>query len=430
MSDGQQPIIIKRIKKCHGAAHGGAWKVAYADFVTAMMAFFLLLWLLNAVTEEQLQGVADYFAPTSVSQSTSGAGGMLGGKVVGEGSMTSQANTPSFTLSLPPPTIGQGGDALSDPKEGGAGDGEGTSPSENQGNGTNQGLGNEANMGAARSKGSTKGDGTADGGGAGGQGSGAGKGSLSGGGSGQGAGAGAEGAQGGGAQGGGQGGGGRSKGAQSGGASQAEAISEEQILKANADREQQQFDRAKQALGQAINSIPELKKLADSLMVDNTPEGLRIQLVDQEGLAMFPKGSPDMYGHTRAMIDLVARVVKMLPERVAISGHTDSVPFANGGNYGNWELSADRALATRRALMNSGVPANRIDRVVGKADTEPLVNNDPGNARNRRITVVLLRDAQQPQNVGMTSDQARSGQLPAALKGAPASALPPPHKPE
>ncbi|HVI52993.1 MAG TPA: flagellar motor protein MotB [Candidatus Sulfotelmatobacter sp.] len=412
----EQPIIIKRIKKGHGAAHGGAWKVAYADFVTAMMAFFLLLWLLNAVTEEQLQGVADYFAPTSVSQSTSGAGGMLGGKVVGEGSMTSNANTPSFTLSLPPPTIGQGGDALSDPKEGGAGEGQGTSPDENAGMGQNPGLGDAQASGTGSAK--TKGQ---QSGGLNGQGSGGLNGQGASGANGQGTG-GANGQQAGNAGKGGQG--------ASGGASgQAEAVSEAQIIKANAEREQQQFDRAKQALNQAVNSIPELKKLADSLMVDNTPEGLRIQIVDQEGLAMFPKGSPDMYGHTRALVDLVARVVKMLPEKVAISGHTDSTPFSGQSNYGNWELSADRALATRRALLNSGVPADRVDRVVGRSDTEPLVNNDPANPRNRRITVVLLRDTQQPQNVGMTSDAARSGQLPDALKGAPSSALPPVRKP-
>src|ERR1700744_2383448 len=113
-------VIIKRVKKGgHGGHHGGAWKVAYADFVTAMMAFFLLLWLLNAVTEEQLTGIADYFAPTTVSKSASGAGGMLGGQTVGQGAMSSQGTTPSFALALPPPTIGSGGDALTDPKEGG-----------------------------------------------------------------------------------------------------------------------------------------------------------------------------------------------------------------------------------------------------------------------------------------------------------------------
>jgi len=407
----EQPIIIKRVKKGHGAAHGGAWKVAYADFVTAMMAFFLLLWLLNAVTEEQLQGVADYFAPTSVSQSTSGAGGMLGGKVVGEGAQSSNATTPSFTLSLPPPTIGQGGDALSDPKEGGAGEGVGVSPDDNAGMGKNQGIGDAQ----ANGMGKTGGVAGQQGQGANGQGGAAGQGANGQGANGQAGGASGK-----------QKAGDQQAGLSKNGENQAEAVSEQQILKANAEREQQQFDRAKQALNQAVNSIPELKKLADSLMVDNTPEGLRIQIVDQDGLAMFPKGSPDMYGHTRALVDLVARVVKMLPERVAISGHTDSVPFSGQSNYGNWELSADRALATRRALINSGVPADRVDRVVGRADTEPLVSNDPSNARNRRITVVLLRDNMKPQDVGMTSDAARSGQLPDALRGPTA---PPPPKP-
>lgn len=356
----QQPIIIKRVKKGHAGHHGGAWKVAYADFVTAMMAFFLLLWLLNAVTEEQLQGVADYFAPTTVSSSKSGAGGMLGGKVVGEGSMSSNGTTPSFTLSLPPPTIGQGGDALTDPKEGG-----------DEGAGEGQGGQSVGKMDVQGQQGQN----------------------------------------------------------------QAQALTEQQILQANAQREQQQFERAQEALQKAINSIPELRKLADSLMVDNTPEGLRIQIVDQDGLAMFPRGSPDMFGHTKALLDMVSRVIKQLPEKISISGHTDSTPFQGGSGYTNWELSADRALATRRTLLGAGVPPDRVDRVVGRADMDPLVSNDPSNARNRRITIVLLRDTQPPPTVSVTPDAARSGQLPEQLRGgtpapaAPGQALPPPPKP-
>ncbi|MBY0431329.1 MAG: hypothetical protein K2Q10_09035, partial [Rhodospirillales bacterium] len=194
----KQPIIIKRVKKGGHGHHGGAWKVAYADFVTAMMAFFLLLWLLNSVTQEQLLGIADYFAPTAMSKSTSGAGGILGGKTVGEGAMSSNATAPTLALSLPPPTIGSGGEDLTDPKEG---------------------------------------------------------------------------------------------------------LSEKEFLEQMAEREQQQFEKAKEALEQAIKGIPELAKMANSLMVDNTPEGLRIQLVDSEGLAMFPSGSAQMYGYTRALID-------------------------------------------------------------------------------------------------------------------------------
>ena len=337
MAEGKA-VIIKRVKKGgHIPHHGGAWKVAYADFVTAMMAFFLLLWLLNAVTEEQLSGIADYFAPTTVSKSASGAGGMLGGQTVGQGAMASQGTTPSFSLALPPPTVGSGGDALTDPKEGGE-----------EGSGPGAGGENPGQVGSASGKQSDM---------------------------------------------------------NSGGREKAQGMSEQQLVKAQEQRETQQFQKAQEVLKQAINSIPELKKLANSLMVDNTPEGLRIQIVDQEGLAMFPAGSPDMYGHTRALMDMVARIIKQLPEKVAIAGHTDSTPFAGQSSYGNWELSADRALATRRALLASGVPPERVDRVVGKADTEPLADaKNAADPRNRRITIVLLRDAPPGASANLTPD--------------------------
>jgi chemotaxis protein MotB len=343
-------IIIKRVKKGgHIPHHGGAWKVAYADFVTAMMAFFLLLWLLNAVTEEQLTGIADYFAPTTVSKSASGAGGMLGGQTVGQGAMSSQGTTPSFSLALPPPTVGSGGDALTDAKEGGE-----------EGQGPGQGGEYAGQQGAESGKKSDK---------------------------------------------------------DAMGREKAQAFSEQQLMAATEKREEQQFQKAQEALKQAINSIPELKKLANSLMVDNTPEGLRIQIVDQEGLAMFPSGSPDMYGHTRALLDMVARVIKQLPEKVSIAGHTDSTPFAGQTSYGNWELSADRALATRRALLQSGVPEERVDRVVGKADTEPLADaKSAADPRNRRITIVLLRNAPPGAAASLTAEQAKSGVLPESMK--------------
>jgi len=366
--EGQQPIIIKRVKKGAHGHHGGAWKLAYADFVTAMMAFFLLLWLLNAVTEEQLQGIADYFAPTTVSQSNNGAGGMLGGQVIGKGAETSNSAPPAIALSLPPPSIGSGGEAMTDPKEGfsdqqleGLSDKSGSAP----------GTGIESKP-LAKSKLDQKSDQTA---------------------------------------------------AATAQPLTAAQISDEELKKAEADKEQAQFEKAQQALKQAINSIPELAKLADSLLVDNTPEGLRIQIVDQDGVAMFPSGSADMFGHTRALLDLVAKVVKQLPEKISISGHTDSVPFAAQTNYTNWELSADRALAARRVLTNEGgVPADRVQRVIGQADTEPLLVGDPANPRNRRLTIVLLRqNASGPTPVDLTSGQVKSGQLPEALKPAPAA---------
>ncbi len=360
--EGAQPIIIKRGKKGHAAHHGGAWKLAYADFVTAMMAFFLLLWLLNAVTEEQLQGIADYFAPTTVSQSNNGAGGMLGGQVIGKGAETSNSAPPAIALSLPPPTIGQGGESLTDAKEGMSDqDLEGLSDKPNEQAGT--GLA-KSGTGKPKDIKSTKTEETVP----------------------------------------------------------ARSPSEQQLADAQAAKEQQEFERAQAQLKQAINSIPELAKLADSLLVDNTPEGLRIQIVDQEGLAMFPSGSADMFGHTRALLNLVSRVIKQLPEKISISGHTDSVPFAGGTNYTNWELSADRALAARRVLTSEGgVPPNRIERVVGQADTQPLLKDDPTNPRNRRLTIVLLRQNQTgPTDVGVTSQQLKTGQVPDTLKPSPA----------
>ena len=305
MADG--PVIIKRIKKGGHGHHRGAWKVAYADFVTAMMAFFLLLWLLNAVTEEQLHGIADYFAPTAMSKSSSGAGGVLGGQTIGEGAMQSQTSSPSVNLALPPPTIGPGGEDLSQKQQD-----------------TDQ---NSDNKGKA-DKGKTD----------------------------------------------------------------VEGMDEQQFKKAMAEREQQQFDKAKQMLEQAIKGIPELKTFANSLMVDNTPEGLRIQLVDQEGLAMFPRGSSQMYGHTRALLELVSRVVRQLPQKISISGHTDGANFVDPSGYTNWELSADRALSIRRMLTMAGVPDDRIARVVGQADRDLLDKANPLSPRNRRLSIVLLRD--------------------------------------
>lgn len=332
MADHNQQIIIKRVKKVAGGHHGGAWKVAYADFVTAMMAFFLLLWLLNAVTEEQLSGISNYFAPSMASNSQSGAGGILGGQTIGKpGVGTTATVAPTLVQSLPPPSLGPGGEdltAATEPMEG---------------------------------------------------------------------------------------------------------LSEEEFREQLAEREQQKFDRAKQTLEGAIRSIPELQQFEGSMMVDNTPEGLRIQLTDQEGLAMFPSGSSAMYGHTRALMDLVSRVIAQMPNKLSISGHTDAIPFRDPSGYTNWELSADRALASRRALLGSGVPEDRIDRVVGKAATEPLVE-DPKAPRNRRISIILLRDQDltppPPTPLSQTNSPAPAGASPTTAPQSPAPSMPaPPARP-
>jgi chemotaxis protein MotB len=319
-----QQIIIKRVKKIAGGHHGGAWKVAYADFVTAMMAFFLMLWLLNSVTQEQLTGISNYFAPTMASKSQSGAGGLLGGKVIGQGAQESNTSSPSLVEHLPPSSIGPGGEDLT------------------------QGNADETKSG----------------------------------------------------------------------------MTEKEFKEKMAEREQQRFNKAAEMIQNAVKGIPELKQYQGSMLVDNTQEGLRIQLTDQEGLAMFPSGSSAMFGFTRSLLELVSRVVNQMPNKISISGYTDSVPFHDPSGYTNWELSADRALATRRVLVGAGVPESRIDRVVGKADTDPLVKDDPKAPRNRRISIILLRDQDLVPPPETPPDQIKPGNAMPAAGPAPGPAAP------
>ena len=144
---------------------------------------------------------------------------------------------------------------------------------------------------------------------------------------------------------------------------------------------------------QAIEEVSELKELAKNLVIDHTPEGLRIQVVDQEGKPMFPIGSANMFERTRKLMAKIAQVIVTTKNNVAISGHTDSTPFkGKRAGHGNWELSSGHALSSRRALVAGGLPVKRIARVVGKAATEPLLKEDPTSARNRRISIVLLRE--------------------------------------
>ena len=298
-----QPVIIKKVKKGGGGGHhGGAWKVAYADFVTAMMAFFLLLWLLNSVTQEQLEGISNYFAPASIAQTTSGAGGVLGGTSISqtEGAMNNPMSSSEVTVDLPPPKAGAGLEEETEEKK----------------------------------------------------------------------------------------------------------IDEETAEEVLEKKEQQQFEEAEDELRKTIESMPQLKQLVDSLMVDNTPEGMRIQIVDQDGLAMFPRGGSKMYLHTRRVLELVSEVINKMTQKMAISGHTDSVKFSgNSTGYTNWELSADRANACRSALIELGVDPARVARVVGRAATEPLLKDDPKHAKNRRISIVLLRGTGQPEQAAPPPEQ-------------------------
>ncbi len=304
MSGGQQPIIIKKVKKHGHGHHGGAWKVAYADFVTAMMAFFLLLWLLNAVTKEQLEGISDYFSPISKSTSTSGGEGILQGEVV---AVKGVFNSPNRNI-----VNRQERNVESESENG-------ESPSE----GDAEKATSEGEGAGAALKDKKRGGGKLD---------------------------------------------------------IAEAKNDDAL-----------FAQAQAEVEKAFEEHPELKQLANSLIMENTPEGLRIQIVDQDGLPMFPRGQAVMYQYTRRVLDIVADAIRHMPQLIEIAGHTDSTPFASGVTYGNWELSADRANAARRELIETGMREARVSRVVGRAATEPLFPQDPQAAGNRRLTITLLR---------------------------------------
>ncbi|MFN4310942.1 MAG: flagellar motor protein MotB [Ferrovibrio sp.] len=369
-ADGERPIIVKKIKKAAHGHHGGAWKVAYADFVTAMMAFFLLLWLLNVTTDEQKKGVADYFSPASVSRSLSGAGGVLGGRTILEdgGKISSfglptvivgpsaeksdQEDQPQYDQKYPdarqpPPAAGTRGDRFQDPSM------------------SQTGTGEQAQIGDGQQQ----------------------------------------------------------------QFSDLQQINEQSARERLAQIEAENFREVEAQIRQAIQSNPQLAELSKQIVFDNTPEGFRIQLVDEEQSSMFPSGSASLNDKARRLMQQVAQAVSKLPNKLAISGNTDAQPFRGQGAYSNWELSADRANAARRAMIEAGVPAERIRQVTGNADQDLLIKDNPLDPRNRRIAILLLSDAQKAANnsagAGAAPGTARPS-VPGVLRNPPPPPPPPP----
>jgi chemotaxis protein MotB len=284
-----QTIIIKKIKKGGGESHhGGAWKVAYADFVTAMMAFFLLMWLINTTSPEQKRGIADYFAPASVSSTESGSGGILAGTALGSDGAKAKG-TSSVIEALSP---------------------ESRNPDDGR-----------------SSEGGKPADAAAD-----------------------------------------------------------------AMREAQQRRDDAAFASAAQSLRQALQDMPELAELSKNILVDQTPEGLRIQLVDQEGRSMFDEGSAKPNARATLLLRAIAKVINQLPNRISIYGHTSASP-GGAKAEGDWTLSASRADGSRRILQSAGVDPDRVYQVSGKASSEPLYPDDPMLPGNRRIAIVLLREA-------------------------------------
>jgi chemotaxis protein MotB len=161
------------------------------------------------------------------------------------------------------------------------------------------------------------------------------------------------------------------------------------IEKADIERPRQ-FATAAASLRQAWQEHPEITELSSSLMVEETPEGLAISLVDQEGRSMFPQSSKHPYEHTRQLLTVMAPVLRKMPNRIKITGHTDANNVFENPNYTNWDLSADRANTVRRILSQNGIPQDRFFSVEGKADTEPLFPDDVFLSANRRVTILIM----------------------------------------
>jgi chemotaxis protein MotB len=272
--DGLRPIVVKRVKKGHGGGHGGAWKIAYADFVTAMMAFFLLMWLLGSTTKGDLEGIAQYFkTPLKVAMSGGSGSGDSASILQGGGKDLTRRN-------------GQvkHGDVPADKKT--------------------------YDLAAAKA------------------------------------------------------------------ALQREEAGRLQALKSRIEL--------------TIDTNPLLKKYKNQLLLDITSEGLRIQVTDEKNRPMFQLAKAELEPYTRDILRVIGSVLNDVPNKIGLSGHTDATPYMSDAGYSNWELSADRANASRRELVIGGMKDDKVLRVVGLASAAPLNREDPFEPVNRRISIIVL----------------------------------------
>ncbi|MBI5658300.1 MAG: flagellar motor protein MotB [Nitrosomonadales bacterium] len=274
-NDEKRPIVIKRIKKVAGGHHGGAWKIAYADFVTAMMAFFLLMWLLGSTAKGDLQGISEYFkTPLKVA--------LAGGSGSGDSSSV----------------IKGGGKDLT------------------------------------RSEGQVK---------------------------------------------------------------QGDLPTQKKIVNLKAAQEEflrQELIKLKELklnIEKAIDANAKLAPFRKQILLDITSEGLRIQIVDELNRPMFQTGRAELEPHTRDILHEIGQTLNNVPNKVSLSGHTDAQAYSSGGKgYSNWELSADRANASRRELISGGMDEDKIVRVVGLSSAVLYDRNDPLNPVNRRISIIVM----------------------------------------
>ena len=301
--DATRPIVIKRKKVVAGGAHGGAWKIAYADFVTAMMAFFLLMWLLGSTAKGDLAGIADYFQnPVKVAMA------------------------------------------------GGSGSGDATS--------ILQGGGQDLTRQAGQVK---KGD-----------------------------------------------------------VDQKKSTSFSKEAQAEFRRkEQERLETLKADIEKMIDKSPQLAQFKRQMLLDITSEGLRIQIVDEQNRPMFDSGGAELKPYTREILRQIGKSLNGVSNRISLAGHTDAAQFSGGAQgFSNWELSANRANASRRELVAGGLDDAKVLRVVGLASTVLFDKNDPLNSVNRRISIVVLNQKTEQailQEEGPESEVAEGEDLPAGL---------------
>ncbi|PZP79422.1 MAG: motility protein MotB [Ectopseudomonas oleovorans] len=271
--ENNQPIIVKRVKKTAGGHHGGAWKIAFADFATAMMAFFLVMWLMTSATPEQKKAISGYFQdPIGFTESASPYAIDLGG---------TPTPAPERTLN---PDISETPE--SQPDESG--------------------------------------------------------------------------------------------------------VSTDQIETLAEKMEQERLELLLQELQNKVEENPELQRFKDQILFEITQDGLRIQIMDAENRPMFALGSASLQPYFEDILLAMADTIRAVPNKISISGHTDAKPFVGRGDFGNWELSSNRANAARRTLVAGGYPDEQVAQVVGYASSALFDREDPFNPVNRRIDIVVL----------------------------------------
>jgi chemotaxis protein MotB len=307
-----QPIIVKKIKKGGHGAHGGAWKIAYADFVTAMMAFFLLMWLLGSTSEGDKKGIADYFQnPLKVAMSGGSGAGDATSVVKGGGTDISR----------------QGGQVKNGDIE------------------------------AERRRNAVK------------------------------------------------------------------ALKAEQ-----AKAERSRLETLSERMQDVLSSSPKLAEFKSQIRLDMTRDGLRIQIVDEQNRPMFDSGAAEVKGYMREILQAIGSVLAEVPNKLTLEGHTDAKPMGAGAlGYSNWELSSDRANASRRELLAGGLSDTRVLRVQGLAASLPYDRQDPLNPINRRISIIVMtREAEDRffQTGDAPAPDVDEGQVPAADTTLPATGPP------